>query len=136
MDSKRDIRYFFPFCVPILLGFSDFFLKLSTSYEVKDSTAIIIEISTLLLFSFFTIDIWGITTTIKKAPTIAMKWVLAMIIHFAIYGFGSYIQKRTFEISQSSEISATSIILPIVLVVISFVTFLCFRENMWKEIQE
>ena len=140
MSATSRPAYIFPIIAPILLAIGDLFIKaLAQNIAITSLPDFIIQISIILLFSFFTIDIWGLTSTIttrdeENKGEIQTIWMILLIAHFASYGVGSYVHNQFFELLKITDKPSTlSVWVNLLLVMVGFAGLFYGRNQLWNK---
>lgn len=117
-----NIKYYFPLVAPLLLGLVDAIVKCLVTSILPSAENLILDFSVTILFVFFTIDTWGVTTSINKdkGEDITYTWVLLMFFHLVFYLTGALSQRFYISISQSTQAPIWPLILNAVLVCLAF----------------
>ena len=136
MNKKRGIQYFFPLLAPLFLAGADFFVRSISGDTLLNIENIFRGLGISIIFGCFTIDIWGITSSISKNNNVSMVFVFLLTLHLFLYGAGAYLDKHIEIMIKTGGISQDLYWALSCMILVSSGTLIAGREYCWRKIEQ
>jgi len=137
MNKTRGIQYFFPIVAPFFLAGANFFVQSLAGGSLLSVENIFSGIGVSILFGCFTIDIWGITSSISKNNTdVTTVFVLLLIIHLFSYAAGVCTDHHIEIMLKTGYIKQYLYWILSSLILFSLGILIAGREYCWRKIEQ
>ena len=136
MNKNRGIQYFFPVLAPLLLAGADFFVRSISDNALLNIEDIFRGCGIAIIFGCFTIDIWGITSSISRDNNVTMIFVFLLTLHLFLYGVGAYLDNHiVIMIKTAGIINQAPYWILLIVIVFSLGALIAGREYCWQKIE-
>ena len=125
--------YYFPLLTPLILAGIDYSIRDISSGSSLDFVIALRGLSVSFLFGCFTVDIWGITSTLEKEKSIALSWMIFLCGHLFLYSCGIRLEQHISAMSLTGNTAIFANILLFIVVLLSAVLLIFGREYCWRK---
>ena len=129
----RDVTYFFPLAVPLILGAIDVAIVYAASHTAL-GMELAREFFVAMVFACLTVDVWGITDSVasQRDNNAALGWVLLLLTHLLLYVFGVMYQSSSSSLAQAGQDTLGEDLKLIAILVLSLLLLFIGRECAWR----